>query len=53
MSEPDPATVVCKQCGQPVKVLLFMGLQPDGFVCDHCHLYYSEDMKIIGTIIGG
>jgi hypothetical protein len=42
----------CPQCSEALKVLLFLGITPDGYVCDRCHLYYSEDVKPRAYVIG-
>ena len=41
----------CPQCGGPVAVILFMGVQPDGFSCPQCHLWLSDDFVPLATII--
>jgi hypothetical protein len=43
----------CPKCGAPVSVLLFMGVQPDGFVCtnDKCRLYYSPDGEPLARVL--
>jgi ribosomal protein S27AE len=42
----------CPQCGEVLKVLLFLAITPDGYVCEHCHIYYSEDLKPLAHVIG-
>lgn len=42
----------CPQCGSVLKALLFLGITPDGYVCDRCHIYYSEDLKPLAHVVG-
>lgn len=30
----------CPKCGAVMQVLLFMGVQPEGWVCPECHLFF-------------
>ena len=48
-TETTPKT--CPQCGQILQVLLFLGITPDGYVCEACHMYFSEDLKPLAHII--
>jgi ssDNA-binding Zn-finger/Zn-ribbon topoisomerase 1 len=40
MSEEPKEVEHCPKCGTVMQVLLFMGVQPDGWVCPECHLYF-------------
>jgi hypothetical protein len=31
----------CPKCGTTLETLLFMGVQPDGFTCSKCSLYFA------------
>lgn len=33
---------LCPKCKTPMSPLLFMGVQPDGWVCPKCSLYFSS-----------
>jgi len=35
----------CPQCGKELKTLLFMGVDPEFYVCDVCHIAY--DLKTL------
>jgi DNA-directed RNA polymerase subunit RPC12/RpoP len=41
----------CPQCGHALKVLLFLGITPDGYGCETCQLYLSEDLQPLAHII--
>jgi DNA-directed RNA polymerase subunit RPC12/RpoP len=41
----------CPTCGSILKVLLFLGVQPDGYVCKRCHTYYAEDLTPLALMI--
>ena len=43
----------CPDCGEPLKRFLFMGVDPDGWICDKCHIYFTDKMKPLATVIGG
>lgn len=38
----------CPRCGN---VLLFLGVQPDGYVCTNCKLYYNDDLKPLAQLL--
>lgn len=42
----------CPQCDTVLQVLLFLGFQPDGYVCKVCKLHYSDDLKPLAHVIG-
>jgi ribosomal protein S27AE len=42
----------CPQCGEALKVLLFLGITPDGYVCDRCQILYSENFQPLAHVIG-
>ena len=31
----------CLECGNKLKAIFFMGVIHDGYVCEHCGLFYS------------
>jgi hypothetical protein len=33
--------------------MLLLGVEPDGYVCTACRLYYTDDLKPIARVIGG
>jgi hypothetical protein len=49
--EETSAEKTCPQCGQVLKVLLFMGVQPDGYVCERCELYFNDDLKPLARVL--
>ena len=46
--------IKCPKCGsQDLQVLLFMGIEPDGFVCPKCSILFDpETLKPLATVIG-
>ena len=51
ISEREKGDAKCPQCGSILKVLLFLGVQPDGYVCETCKLWYSDDLKPLAAVI--
>ena len=49
MTEGEPKH--CPACGAVLRALLFLGVQPDGYVCRHCQTYYSESLQPLALII--
>lgn len=58
--EPEPKPKIEKKycpdpfkngCHEELKVLLFMGIEPDGYVCQKCKIYFSEDLEPIAYVI--
>ena len=45
---PDPFK---KGCREELKVLLFMGIVPDGYICPKCKMYYNWDLKPLAHVI--
>ena len=43
---------VCPQCGETLKVLLFLNMFPDGYVCDQCKLWFNDDLEPRAVVIG-
>jgi DNA-directed RNA polymerase subunit RPC12/RpoP len=41
----------CPECGEALKVLLFLGITPDGYVCERCKLYYNDDLRSLARVI--
>lgn len=41
----------CPQCGQALKTLLFLSITPDGYVCETCQLYLSQDLQPLAHLI--
>jgi len=41
----------CPKCNAEVQVLLFMGVQPDGFVCEKCRTYFAPDGTALAKVI--
>ncbi len=35
------SALTCPTCGTKLEVLLFLGIQPDGYVCPTCQIYGS------------
>ena len=44
---------MCPQCGKVLKVLLFMGVQPDGYVCERCEVWFNDDLKPLARVLFG
>ena len=42
----------CPTCGEVLKVLLFMGVTPDGYVCEQCQVWFTPDLQPLAKIIG-
>jgi hypothetical protein len=48
----------CPDCGQesgPMDILLFMGIQPDGYVCRTCRGFYAHiggELKRLAAVVG-
>ena len=38
----DTADMKCPQCGHDLKVMLFLGVEPDGFVCEICKVWLDN-----------
>lgn len=47
----EQAEKTCPQCGHTLKVLLFLSITPDGYVCETCQLYWSEDLQPLAHVI--
>lgn len=47
----DQTVKACPQCGHTLKVLLFLSITPDGYVCETCQLYLSEDLQPLAHVI--
>lgn len=42
---------MCPDCNVEMDVLLFMGVEPEGYVCPKCNVLFTEDMKRMATVI--
>lgn len=43
----------CPDCGEPMEVMLFMGVQPDFYVCKKCQrAFHPETLKPLARVIG-
>jgi len=42
----------CPKCSEVLRVLLFLGVQPDGLVCQQCHIWYTDDLQPLAYVIG-
>ena len=42
---------VCPECGGVVQVLLFMGRQPDGCVCQKCCKLFALDFTLLADMV--
>lgn len=51
MTDPLPEKF-CPECGTKLKPLLFMGVQPDGWICDHCNLWLNDNLHPLAVVIG-
>lgn len=49
--KPTP-TQPCPKCGAHMVALLFMGVQPDGWVCQRCRAYVSPTGELLGVVLG-
>jgi len=41
----------CPQCGEIMKVLLFLGVQPDGYVCERCEVWFNDELKPLAQVL--
>ena len=41
----------CDKCGAKLHVLLFMGVQPEGYVCIQCKVFFGVDGKPLAKVI--
>jgi len=42
----------CPECGRELKVLLFLGVEPDGFVCEACKVWFEpENLRPLARVI--
>ena len=41
----------CPRCDAELQTLLLLGVIPDGYVCVHCELYFSDDLKPLARIL--
>lgn len=42
----------CPKCeDQLLKVMMFMGVEPDGYVCEKCKLYFGKDFKVLAQML--
>jgi hypothetical protein len=42
----------CPRCSQPLQVLLFLGVQPDFYVCPQCAIaFHLETLEPLATVI--
>jgi hypothetical protein len=41
----------CPQCGSLLKVLWFLGVQPDGYVCEPCQIWLTDDLQPLAQVI--
>ena len=48
---PPPPPLQCPTCDVPLQALLFMGVQPDGYVCPGCGGYFGEDGKRLASVV--
>jgi hypothetical protein len=39
--------IKCPECGNGLKVLLFLGVEPDGFVCEICRVWFDDTLKAL------
>lgn len=51
-TEDKPATETkpCPHCGAPMRPMLFMGVQPDGYVCDVCSVWCTDDGQPLAIV---
>ena len=40
----------CPTCKAPLRLPGFMHIRPEGYVCEECRIYYSDDLKAIARI---
>jgi hypothetical protein len=43
----------CPDCDIPLDTLLFLGIEPDGYVCSNCHVFFTDELKPLAIVIGG
>ena len=50
-SKHNPPDMKCPQCGHDLKVMLFLGVEPDGFVCEICEVWFDDELKPLAEIL--
>ena len=50
-SKHNPAKIQCPECDHELKVLLFLGVEPDGFVCEICKVWFDDELKPLAKIL--
>ena len=50
-SKHNPVDIKCPECGNELKVLLFLGVEPDGFVCEICKVWIDDELKPLAKIL--
>jgi hypothetical protein len=48
----QPEVKRCPKCDAELKVMLLLGKVPDGYVCEACRIWYSDDLKPVAHVIG-
>ncbi len=46
-----PPQKPCPKCSRPANALLFLGVQPDGWVCEHCRVWFHDDGALIAGVV--
>lgn len=41
----------CPKCRVPMHQMLFMGVQPDGWVCPVCKTYHSDEGRPLALVL--
>lgn len=42
---------MCPDCNVEMDVLMFMGVEPEGFVCPKCNRLFNDEMKPMAIVI--
>jgi hypothetical protein len=41
----------CPQCEEELKVMLLLGVAPDGYVCEKCEIYYNDNIEPLARVL--
>jgi hypothetical protein len=44
-------TKQCPTCSDTLRVLLFLDVQPDGYVCERCKVWFDDELKPLAQVM--